>query len=103
MRTLWQIREKSSGSTDDQSSPGPQRVVTFFHHPVASLRPLPNAAARGASGVPALTNPTTCTAACCARAMRGLAAAAPPTVTINARRPMLIALTLQLGVNASGH
>jgi hypothetical protein len=43
-------------------------TVTFWPSTKpASLRPLRNAAAKGASDDPALTNPTTGTAACCAR------------------------------------
>jgi hypothetical protein len=43
-----------------------------------------NAAARGASDDPALTNPTTGIAGCCARAASGhAAAAAPPSSVMN--------------------
>jgi hypothetical protein len=39
-----------------------------------------------------LTNPTTGIAACCARAASGHAAAAPPSVVKNFRRPMKLAM-----------
>src|SRR5262249_36334651 len=50
------------------------------------VRPLRNAAARGASDDPALTNPTTGIVDCCARAATGHAAAAPPSSVMNSRR-----------------
>jgi hypothetical protein len=52
----------------------------------ASLRPLRNAAARGASDDPALTKATTGIVGCCARAASGHVAAAPPRSDMNWRR-----------------
>jgi hypothetical protein len=67
-----------------KTSPAIQGIGAIAHEScegrldlAASFRPLRNAAASGASDDPALTNPTTGIAACCARAASGQASVEP--------------------------
>ena len=66
-------------------------VLVVEHHelPVVSMNLVTK---MGASGDPALTNPTIGIAGCCARAASGHATATPPSVNMNSRRRMWIAM-----------
>src|SRR6478672_8377808 len=89
--TATRRRTRSAASSGNlSSSPPAQRnsIATVFPSTKpASLKPLRNPAKRLAfgSGEPECRNPMTGIAGCCARAASGHAAAAPPSMVMNAR------------------